>query len=222
MIKQPPSIIAIEGIDGSGKGTQSALLAERLNALGHKTTVISFPDYTLPYGKLIGDYLKGAFGDIKTAPVIPLSLLYSMNRAERRSDIQNASRDNQTLILDRYTGSNLAHQGARLPPDELDGYVELMEQAEYGMLFLPRPDITIFLDVDEGLAEANVGNKAPRAYTDATHDLHESDRDYMGKVRATYRLLSDRYGWRRVSCGDATKMRTAGDIHHEVFSRMYF
>lgn len=220
-MKQPPRIIAIEGIDGSGKGTQSRLLAERLCAMGHQAGVISFPDYTKPYGKLVGEYLNGKFGDLATAPIVPVSLLYSLNRKECHDEMRALMGDGKTLIIDRYIGSNLAHQGAKLEPEELEEYVDLMERTEHELLYLPRPDVTIFLDVDEETAHANVATKAARAYTDASHDLHEADSVYMGKVRGTYRALSDRFGWRRVSCGGPQGMRPAADINHEVFSRMY-
>lgn len=221
MIKTPPRIIAIEGIDGSGKGTQARLLLEKLTTIGHSASIISFPDYGLQTGKLIASYLNGGYGDIDAAPVIPISLLYSLNRAERQTELRSG-KQGHTIILDRYTGSNLAHQGAKLPAEEFNGYVELMMHMEHTVLHLPRADVTIFLDVDENQSHANVAVKGDRAYTAEKHDLHESNLPYLAKVRTTYRLLADRYGWRRVDCSNGGGMRAPADIAHEVFSRMYF
>ena len=226
-MKKFPEMIAIEGIDGSGKGTQARQLAERLNALGQKTLVLSFPDYEKPFGKLVADYLNGKFGDLQSAPVIPVSLLYAMNRKEVMTNLWglkkavSPSGTDIVVILDRYTGSNLAHQGARLPGDERDAYYELMEYTEYSLNSLPRPDVTIFLDVEEATAHDNVAKKGDRAYTDASHDLHESSTDYMAEVRGVYRDLSDKYGWRRIVCSTGGVMRSAEDISHEVFSRAF-
>lgn len=228
-MKKFPEMIAIEGIDGSGKGTQARLLAERLNAMGQKTLVLSFPDYEKPFGKLVGAYLNGEYGSIDTAPVVPVSMLYAMNRKEVMTNLWEMKKgfnplgsDDVVVILDRYTGSNLAHQGARLPADERDAYYDLMEYTEYKLNSLPRPEVTIFLDVDEATAHDNVAKKGERAYTDASHDLHESSTAYMAEVRSVYRDLSDKYGWRRVVCSSGGVMRSAEDIGHEVFSRAFF
>lgn len=227
-MKKFPEMIAIEGIDGSGKGTQARLLTERLNALGQATVTLSFPAYDMPFGKLVGAYLNGAYGSLDTAPVVPVSMLYAMNRREVMQNLyalKNAAGKgvgDVVVILDRYTGSNLAHQGARLPAGERDEYFEFMEYTEHELLSLPRPSCTIFLDVDEATAHDNVAKKGERAYTDASHDLHESSADYMAEVRRVYRALADKHGWRRVVCSTGGVMRSAEDIGHEVFSRAFF
>ena len=227
-MKKFPEMIAIEGIDGSGKGTQSRLLTERLNAMGQATVTLSFPDYDTPFGKLVGAYLNGAYGSLETAPVVPVSMLYAMNRCEVMRNIYAMKKaagkgvNEVVVILDRYTGSNLAHQGARLPASEREAYYDLMEYTEHGLNGLPIPDVTIFLDVDEATAHDNVAKKDARAYTDASHDLHESSADYMAEVRRVYRDLSDKYGWRRIVCSSGGVMRSAEDIGHEVFSRAFF
>lgn len=226
-MKKFPEMIAIEGIDGSGKGTQARQLANRLNAMGQHTLVLSFPDYEKPFGKLVGEYLNGKFGDLQSAPVVPVSMLYAMNRKEVMTNLWemkkavNPMGSDVVVILDRYTGSNLAHQGARLPGDERDAYYDLMEYTEYKLNSLPRPDVTIFLDVEEATAHDNVAKKADRTYTAAKHDLHESSTDYMAEVRGVYRDLSDKYGWRRIVCSTGGVMRSAEDIGHEVFSRAF-
>ena len=220
MIKPPPRIIAIEGIDGSGKGTQATLLRDTLRAIGHDSNVISFPDYTTPYGKEIAKYLNGGFGSLETAPVLPISLLYALNRVERRDDIHHL-KNAGTVIFDRYMGSNLAHQGARLPPEQRDAFFDMMEYTEYENLYLPRPDVTIFLDVDEEVSKSNVAKKAKRGYTNATHDLHESSDAYLAEVKNVYRQLADKYGWRRVNCAPGGVMRPTDEIGYEVFARIF-
>ena len=226
-MKKFPEMIAIEGIDGSGKGTQARLLTERLNAMGQASVTLSFPAYDKPFGKLVGAYLNGEYSSIDTAPVVPVSMLYAMNRREVMQNLyalKNAAGkgvNDVVVILDRYTGSNLAHQGARLPADRRDVYFELMDYTEHELLSLPRPSCTIFLDVDEATAHDNVAKKGERAYTDASHDLHESSTAYMAEVRSVYRALADKHGWRRIVCSSGGVMRSAEDIGHEVFSRAF-
>src|SRR5580658_10784677 len=108
-------LIALEGIDGSGKLTQLDLLARELDARGLATFRISFPRYESFFGKLVGSYLNGDFGALDAVDPHFSALLYAGNRLEAKPDLQAALAAGQTIIADRYIGSNLAHQTGRVP-----------------------------------------------------------------------------------------------------------
>ena len=110
-------LIVIEGIDGSGKGTQAQQLTERLIATGRRVRLLSFPRYreTL-FGHAIGDFLNGRFGQLNEVHPFLASVLYAADRFESKSVLADALHQSDVVVCDRYVPSNLAHQG-----DKLDG-----------------------------------------------------------------------------------------------------
>lgn len=217
----PPKLIAIEGIDGAGKATQATLLGQRFAVMGQTNSVFSFPAYETRMGGIVGAYLNGRFGDLKTTHPLPISTLYALNRYEMRYQIIDAA-NKGVAILDRWTGSNLAHQGARIEDDlEFEEFVTTMREIEHGLLGLPKPDVVIFLDVSTANSKDNVATKEARSYTEASHDIHEADAQYLEAVRQRYRQLADMFNWRRVDCAPNGVMRSVEDIGHEVFSKVF-
>ena len=121
-------LIAIEGIDGSGKGTQSSLISQRLNDLGYRTSRIQFPRYTETYfGQAVGDFLNGRFGSLEDVHPQLVAVLYAGDRFESLGILQDEMASSDIVVLDRFTASNLAHQAAKLQGDErerLIGWIE--------------------------------------------------------------------------------------------------
>ena len=112
-------LIAIEGIDGAGKGTQAARLTDRLNEAGLKTTKIQFPRYSeTTFGGAIGDFLNGRFGSLDQVHPQLASVLYAGDRFESKPHLLQAMETHDAVVLDRFTGSNLAHQSAKLDGTE--------------------------------------------------------------------------------------------------------
>src|SRR5580704_15426600 len=108
-------LIAIEGIDGSGKGTQSRILVERLRQSGRKVELISFPRYEETFfGRLIGSFLNGQFGTLDQVHPVLVSLLFAGDRFESRPKLEKALATCDVVVLDRYVASNVAHQGAKI------------------------------------------------------------------------------------------------------------
>ncbi len=134
-------LIVIEGIDGSGKGTQADLLCRRLRADGRRVRLFSFPSYTETFfGREVGRYLNGDYGSLTSVPVEFAALLYAGDRFEKKQSLVAALADGGIVICDRYVPSNLAHQAAKLHgerQDALRGWIAALEYEVYG---LPRPD----------------------------------------------------------------------------------
>ena len=149
-------IIAIEGTDCSGKETQSKLLEEKLNNLGKKCIRFSFPMYDTPTGKIVGGaYLgKPEIGDslfkegaVNVDPYV-VSLYFAADRKYNMEMINKYLEDDYFVILDRYTTSNLAHQGSKIKDKDLRFEMyQWLDKLEYWLLKLPKPDKTIFLHV---------------------------------------------------------------------------
>ncbi len=215
-------LVAIEGIDGAGKNTQTQLLRQKVEAAGLSAGMMSFPRYgkTL-MARSVADYLNGQFGDIDAVPAQFPALLYAGDRFESRDLIAQMLVDNDLLLIDRYVASNLAHQAAKLPASERDAFIEWLTQVEHGVYALPRADITIYLDVPVAVASALIARKKPRSYTDAAADLHEANVAYLAACRDVYTVLADRqHGsrWVAIDCvNEKGDVRTPEAIHGDVW-----
>ena len=212
-------LIAIEGIDGSGKGTQSRLLTEELNRRGRKAALLSFPRYDETFfGRAVGRFLNGEFGSLSQANPYLVSLLFAGDRYESRDLLQEQLADSDVLVLDRYVASNIAHQGSKLPREQQAALFDFVEQLEYDVYALPRPSLNVLLDLPAETAQELIGRKAARNYTEKSHDLQEADRSYLDGVRQAYLELSRRHpgSWRVISCLLESRLRTVEEIGEEL------
>src|SRR5215469_10489635 len=124
-------LIALEGIDGSGKRTQLDLLAGALEGRGLPTSLISFPQYESFYGKLVGQYLNGEFGALAAVDPHLSALLYAGDRLEAKPEMEAALAAGKFLLADRYVGSNLAHQCARVRAESREEFLDWLRRLEY-------------------------------------------------------------------------------------------
>ena len=203
-------IIAIEGIDGSGKGTQAARLHARCQAEGIKTSLIGFPRYdqTL-FGKSIGDFLNGRFGELDEVNPFLASLLYAGDRFESRSHILNTIETSDVVIFDRYIPSNVAHQGAKLSGVERSEFIEWIEQIEYAIYKMPRLNLAILLDLPADYAQKLIAEKQARSYTEKVADLQEADQTYLANVREVYlQLAEENQHWQKIQCLQKETLRS--------------
>ncbi len=193
-------IIAIEGIDGSGKGTQTTHLLRKLTDSGYRAAGLSFPRYgTNPFAAGISQYLNGAFGPAGDVAPQLAAALYAGDRFCSRHDLTTLSAAPSILVCDRYVDSNIAHQAAKLPSSQWASFIEWIESIEYGVFDIPRPAVTIFLDVPVDAATNLIAAKAPRTYTALKADAHESDADYLGRTALVYQHLAQRTPGKYVS-----------------------
>lgn len=205
--------IAIEGIDGSGKGTQTAALREYFCSQGLTCETLTFPRYRQTLlGKQIGCFLDGQFGSLEHLHPVPISLMYATERFESLSLIQEKLESCDVLIADRYVGSNLAHQGARLEGEKRKEFLEFIEKLEYEIFGIPRPDLVVLLDLPADVSAQRVAMKKARDYTNQVTDLHESNLEYLQSVREVYLQLCESHEhWEQISC--LTEDRTGRDIN---------
>ncbi|MBP6890691.1 MAG: thymidylate kinase [Veillonella sp.] len=215
-------LIIIEGGDGSGKATQTALLKERLEREGYNVRTVSFPNYDSPAAMPVKMYLAGDFGK-KPSDVNPYvaSTFYAVDRfASYRQDWQEFYEKGGLILADRYTTSNMIHQAVKYDdPAERDAFLDWLDDLEFGKFGLPRPDGVCLLDVPEAVTERLMANREHKT-GGATGDIHEKDTGYLLRVHEAYDELSRRYGWHRIYCADETgeQLRTIESIHEDVYN----
>lgn len=217
-MKNAAPLVVIEGIDGSGKGTQAKILHERLLATGRSSSLLSFPRYQETFfGARIGEFLNGEFGALDQLHPLLVSLLYAGDRFESREHLEQARIRSEFVVLDRYVPSNVAHQSAKALTEERPRLQAWIERIEYDIFKLPKPDLVILLDIPVDVSQELIRRKRPRSYTDQTTDLQESDTEYLAAVRAVYLSLAEsRPNWKIVPVTDNGQLRSLDAIADEI------
>lgn len=212
--------IAIEGGDGSGKGTQSKLLVEHLSQQGFDVLFMSFPQYGADSAYYVEQYLNGAYGEANDVPADLGVLPFAIDRYAAGTKIRaHLDKPNSIVISDRYMASNLAHQGTKVADDAVrKAFYERTLKTEYEVLRIPRPDINIVLLVPADLAQANVDKKAARSYTDKKRDIHEADASHLELAKRNYEELCALYPdeFTAIDCTQDGELRSIEDIQRQI------
>ncbi|HXT24801.1 MAG TPA: thymidylate kinase [Candidatus Eisenbacteria bacterium] len=214
----PGKLIAVEGIDGSGKQTQVRLLAQALESRGHRVLPTGFPQYNSWFGKMVGQFLNGDFGPHHDPHFT--ALLYAGDRFECKGPIVAALEQGQIVLSDRYVGSNLAHQTARSSPEKRPEFRAWIEHLEYCIYGLPKEDLVLYLRVPPRQAQTLVARKSARSYTDSAHDILESDLRHLQSAADIYDQLARSPNWKSIECYDtrSNSMRPPEEIAQEVLA----
>ena len=217
-------LIIFEGLDGSGKGTQTNLLCQALRARGADLRQITFPDYESDSSALVRMYLSGRFGQRPDdVNAYAASTFYAVDRfASYKTDWGESYRTGGLVVSDRYTTSNAGHQCSKLPPMHWDGFLDWLFDFEYKKMGIPAPDAVVYLSVD---VEVSQGLLAARYHGDAAKmDIQEKDTEYLARSRAAAEYCAHKLGWRRIDCTREENgkkiMRTPEDIHAEVLAQL--
>ena len=181
-------MVVLEGSDGAGKNTQLNLLAERLKAAGYNVATFAFPQYDKNSSYFIKQYLRGSFGSAVKVSPYTAALFYALDRYEAAGSIRQALKEGKIVLVDRYVGANMAHQGAKfVDPVEQRGFFVWEDNLEFQLLGIPRPDVNFFLRVPADVSAKLIEQRA--AETGIARDEHEKDSQFLKKSVATYDLL---------------------------------
>ena len=210
-------LIVIEGTDGSGKSTQFRRLTEHLSEDHHEFKTLVFPQYSEPSSALIRMYLGGEFGSKPTdVNAYAASAFYAVDRyASYKKDWGQWYENGGLIVSDRYTTSNAVHQASKEQGEKQAEYLKWLYEFEYDRLGLPRPDLTIYLDVPTEYTEKLLRSREEKTNTQA--DIHEKDMQYLATCRKTGKDAAAYYGWTVISCVKDGVMRTIEDIHQEIY-----
>lgn len=213
-------LIVFEGTDGSGKATQTKMLAERLAAEGKAFRKLDFPRYGEPSCKLVEMYLHGDFGkNPGDVNAYAASTFYAADRyASYKQDWGQYYEEGGLLLADRYTTSNAVHQSAKMPEKEREAFLRWLFDFEYHLLGLPEPALVFYLDLPTDLSEKMLRSRESATGTAA--DIHEADRTYLMESRKAGRQAAEICGWSIVDCAKDGVVRSVEDIHEEIYRRV--
>ena len=210
-------LIVIEGTDGSGKSTQFGLLTKRVAAEGRQFQKLVFPQYAEESSALIRMYLGGQFGSSPAdVNAYAASAFYAVDRYASYKKVWGQWYEEGGLVLsDRYTTSNAVHQASKEPEETRGEFLRWLYEFEYDKLGLPRPDLTIYLDVPTDFTEKMMRSR--EAATNTTADIHEKDLQYLATCRRMGKAAAAFYGWTVIDCVRDGQMRSIEDIHEEIY-----
>ncbi len=183
--------IVLEGLDGAGKSTQIAKLRDMLLSRGVESEYVHFPRFDAPvYGDLIARFLRGDLGSLEQVNPYLVALLYAGDRAAFAATIRRWMVEGKVVIADRYVYSNIGYQCAKIEDDAKRGELrEWILNTEYQEFAIPRPDISLFLDVPFAFTERKLTMQRTgddRSYLQGGQDIHEASLDLQRRVRNVY------------------------------------
>ena len=212
-------MLVIEGLDGSGKATQTQKLMERLERLNRPAVKVSFPNYEDDSSALVKMYLRGDLGQADQVNAYAASLFYTV---DRYATFQKAYRkyweQGYTIVADRYTTSNMVHQCTKEPKERWDSYLNWLEELEYEKVGLPRPTKVLYLAVEPELSRTLLAKRYEG--DESKKDIHEANFTYLLRCRETALYAAEKFGWQMVHCSRNGKMRGVEDISEEIWDRV--
>jgi len=212
------SLIAFEGLDGSGKSTQVRMLLRTLRERHIPHERIAFPRTGVgAYGEAIAMFLRGEFGSVDEVNPYLLAALFAGDRAAAKSQIEDQLRAGHLVVADRYSYSNFAFQAAKLHDEKKkEHFLAWARRLEFHTNQLPIPSLTIFFDAPISMVESNLHSrrtKERRDYLRGLPDIHESSISLQELVAVEYRSFSN-------ADPDFIRIEVSGrppvDIHREV------
>ena len=194
--KRNARLISIDGLDGSGKNTQSELLRDRLRAAGYTAEVISFPMYGSPSCFAVEMYLSGKLGGHPDdTGAYAAATFFAVDRyISMRTDWGRLLAENDYIIFNRYTSANAVHQLSKLPRGDWDAFLTWLYDFEFDKLGLPRPDLTLYLVVEPSVSMSLVDRRG------GTKDIHETDAAYMRACYEAGLYAAAKLGFDRIDC----------------------
>lgn len=213
-------LIVIEGLDGSGKATQTKKLKEYLAENNEPVMQISFPDYDSPASSLVKMYLGGELGDNPNdVNAYAASSFYAVDRVA--SYLQNWKKDYEsgtTILCDRYATSNIIYQMSKFPKEKWDSFIAWQYDFEYNKLGLPAPDKVIYLDVEPEVSQKLMLKRY--LGDESKKDIHEKNLEFLLTCRKSALYAADKLNWTVISCTENGEMKPIEEIFSEILNAL--
>lgn len=213
-------LVVIEGVDASGKQTQTEKLYNRIVSDGTSVEKIEFPNYASETSSLVKMYLGGDFGtNAKAVNPYMASAFFAVDRVGSIKSVwKEKIAGADVVIADRYVTSNMIHQASKIDKEEDKiNFLDWVYDFEYNKLDLPKPDLVIFLDMPVKYAKQLMENRRNKINDSEIKDIHEADTDHLTKSYDNAVSVADKYGWHKISCVKDGNIKTIDDIAEEIY-----
>lgn len=201
-------LIVFEGIDGTGKETQTKLLMDHFGSEGVPATTFSVPRYETKIGKIIKNALEGKYGDFKGLDphlsAIPYFMDYLLAREETFAHLETGH-----VVVDRYVESTFAYHSAKVRGAKQTSVLRELQEFAYEEMKIPKPDLIFLLDMPEKVSRSLMSSRK--------RDQFERDTAYQKRVASVYERMAEGKNWRVISCAPKGVLRSRADIHEEIW-----
>lgn len=215
-------LIILEGTDGSGKTTQLNLLINKLKKENIKFKTFDFPQYSKESSYFIKKYLNGEYGNWNDVGPYKTSIFYALDRFDVGNQIKNWLNDGYLIISNRYTASNLSHQGSKIKSKiSRHKFFEWILNFEYNILNIPKPDLNLVLYMSAEIAQKLVDKKGSREYIGGIkRDIHEADLKYLKNTEKIYLELVKLYpkSFKKIDCFINNKILSPEEINQKIWN----
>ncbi len=213
-------LIAIDGVDASGKQTHTELLEKYFLSKGKKVRRLSFPMYDKESSTLVKLYLGGKMGENATdVDAYAASTFFAADRyATYKMDWHKDFEDADTIIIaDRYVSSNMIHQASKISDiEEKNKFLDWLFDFEFNLYKIPQPDMTIFLDMPPKYGKILMQGRDNKISGEKALDIHERDYSYLEKSYENAKYVSEKFAWKHILCVENDTIRTIDDIQKEI------
>lgn len=215
--------IVIDGTDGSGKTTQTELLIKKLRKEGFKVAKADFPQYGQKSAALVEEYLNGKFGDSESVGPYRGSIFYACDRYAASFKIRKWLSEGKMVVSNRYVAANMGHQGGKISDiKKRRKYFQWLNDLEYNIFGIPKPDLNIILHVDAAVAQKLVDSKEARSYIKGKkRDLHEKDLKHLRNAEKVYLEIARSFsGFSLIECDRDGKIMSREEIGDLVWKKV--
>jgi len=219
MPKTKGKLYVIDGTDGSGKKTQVDLLMKKLQERGYKTKYVDFPQYDKISASLVQAYLNGEFGTADEVKPEVASIFFAIDRWSVSQEMKQALEQGTIILANRYVSSNKGHQAGKIKDKKkLEKFLKWLDELEYEIFAIPRPDQVILLHVPCEVGQKLVDKKGFRNYIGGhKRDIHEKDIKHLKDAEKSYLSVAKRDNWKIIGCVDAeNKLMSIEDINSKL------
>lgn len=208
--------IVIEGLDGSGKATQTKILFDKISATGKTVKKLEFPDYANESSALVKMYLGGEFGsNPNDVNAYAASAFYAVDRVASFLKFWKKDYESDSVILsDRYATSNIIYQMSKLDKADWDSFIEWQEDFEYNKLAVPKPDKIIYLDVEPEVSQKLINKRYEG--DESKKDLHEKNFAFLLECRKSALYAAKKCGWIVINCCENSEIKPIEVIAAEI------
>lgn len=216
-------LIVIEGVDGSGKETQSRLLQQYFEESEMPIMHLSYPRYEKESSALVKMYLRGDFGSDpdSISPYVSSTFFAADRYASFKTEYEDFYMNGGWVLADRFTTSNMIHQGGKIADrGERKEFLDWLLDFENNLYGIPKPDVVFFLDLPPEISLNRIKDRSNKITNEKEKDIHESNREHLVQAYQAACQIADEYGWKRIQCMDGKREKSIEEIHGEIVDKV--